>query len=341
VGEGENSVMIVPDVKLDYCDVLLRPKRSDVPSRKHINLIRRFTFKHSPLDLECVPIIASNMDTIGNIAMARTLSKYRMLTSLHKFMSEETLVEFFRDEPVDSSGSFYTLGLKQADWDKLQDVRAQQVDLDLICLDVANGYTECFVEKVRAVRERFPKSIIMAGNVATPEMTQELLLAGADIIKVGIGPGSVCETRIITGVGCPQLSAVMECAEAAHGLGGHICADGGCVNSGDVAKAFGAGADFVMLGGMFAGTDESNTCRFYGMASEEAQDKHSDGVADYSTAEGKGVDVPRKGPVTNVLQQIQGGLRSACSYVGARSLKDLPKCATFVRVNRTHNQVFS
>lgn len=341
MGEGEGSMMIVPDVKLDYCDVLLRPKRSDAPSRKHIKLLRKFTFKHSSLNLECVPIIASNMDKIGTIAMARTLSKYRMLTCLHKFMSEETLIEFFGTEPVDSSGSFYTIGLKQGDWNKLHSVSAKHVNLNLICLDVANGYTEFFVKRVQTVRDRFPQSIIMAGNVATPEMTQELLLAGADIVKVGIGPGSVCETRIVTGVGYPQLAAVMECAEAAHGLGGHICADGGCVYPGDVAKAFGAGADFVMLGGMFAGTDETGPGRFYGMASEEAQNKHSGGVPAYSTAEGKSVEMARKGPVTDVLQQIQGGLRSACSYVGARCLKDLPKCATFVRVNRTHNQVFN
>ncbi len=326
------------DVKLDYCDVLLRPKRSDAPSRKDIALTRTFKFKHCDHMIECIPIIAANMDTIGTPAMAKALTQRHMLTCLHKFLPADELVEFYQDT-FWSAGSFYTLGLKKEDWDKLMELESA-LPHTLLCLDAANGYTEFFVENVRDLRKWFPKSLIMAGNVATQEMTQELLLAGADIVKIGIGPGSVCETRIVTGVGYPQLSAVMECAEVAHGLGGHICADGGCVTPGDVAKAFGAGADFVMLGGMLAGTDESGGQKFYGMASQEAQDTHYAGGKDYITPEGKCVEVDTAGPVDKVLQRITGGLRSACSYVGASCLKDLPKCATFVRVNRTHNQVF-
>ena len=226
-----------------------------------------------------------------------------------------------------------------------------------ICLDVANGYSNAFVDFIREVRDCFPDVAIMAGNVATKEMVQEYLFAGADIVKVGIGPGSVCTTRKITGVGYPQLSAVIECADAAHGLGGHICADGGCKTSGDVAKAFGAGADFVMVGGLLAGHDECRgevftevanletgeeckVMRFHGMSSREAMEEHYGGVASHRAPEGKEVEVPYRGPVENTVQEILGGLRSACTYSGAKSLKDLSKCTTFVRVNRTHNTVF-
>ncbi len=200
------------------------------------------------------------------------------------------------------------------------------------------------------MREAHPDSIIIAGNVVTGEMVEELLLSGADIVKVGIGPGSVCTTRIKTGVGYPQLSAIIECADAAHGLSGQIISDGGCTNPGDIAKAFGAGADFVMLGGMFAGHDEcggdvverdgKRVMLFYGMSSETAMSKHSGGVADYRASEGKTVHVPYRGPVDDTVKDILGGLRSACTYVGAHQLKELTKRTTFVRVREQHNPVF-
>jgi GMP reductase len=203
---------------------------------------------------------------------------------------------------------------------------------------------------VQRIRAAHPQLVIMAGNVVTGEMTEELLLSGADIVKVGIGPGSVCTTRKMTGVGYPQLSAVIECADAAHGLGGHICADGGCTTPGDVAKAFGAGADFVMLGGMFAGHDESGGelverngekfKRFYGMSSKTAMEKYAGGVAEYRAAEGKEVLVPYRGPVADTVQEILGGVRSACTYVGARRLKEFSKRTTFVRVTQQANEVF-
>lgn len=205
---------------------------------------------------------------------------------------------------------------------------------------MANGYTEFFQNKVKEIRESFPNAVIMAGNVATPEMVQELLISGAaDIVKIGIGPGSVCNTRMVTGVGYPQLSAIIECADAAHGLNGLVCADGGCKNSGDVAKAFGGGADFVMLGGMFAGCDECEgqwgsgrkTFKFYGMSSKEAQDKYNGGMSEYRASEGDCVTIPAKGPAKDTVQHILGGLRSACAYVGAGRLKDLSKCTTFIR----------
>jgi GMP reductase len=191
----------------------------------------------------------------------------------------------------------------------------------------------------------------MAGNVVTGEMVEQLILSGADIVKVGIGPGSVCTTRIKTGVGYPQLSAIIECADAAHGLKGHVCADGGCTVPGDVAKAFAAGADFVMLGGMFAGHDECSGDiieengktykRFYGMSSAEAMIKYKGTVADYRASEGKSVNVPYRGKADVTVQDILGGVRSTCTYVGASRLKELSKCTTFIRVQQQINNIYT
>ena len=331
-------------VKLDFCDVLIRPKRSDAPSRSSIGLVRTFKCTASDRTIECVPIIASNMSTTGTFEMADALMRCRMLTALHKFYPLDELVTYFTRQHS-STSAFYTLGIKDEEFEKLN-AFAQISTPDKLCMDVANGYTKYFVEKVKRLRERFQHTIIMAGNVATPDMTQELILAGADIVKIGIGPGSVCTTRLKTGVGYPQLSAVIECADAAHGLRGLICADGGCTTSGDIAKAMGGGADFVMLGGMLAGTDEcggtvsDGKMEFFGMSSVEAQEEFSGGVKNYAAAEGKCVELDCKGPVRPLLRDIKGGLRSACAYVGAAELKELSKCTTFVRVARTHNQVY-
>jgi len=225
-------------------------------------------------------------------------------------------------------------------------------DISFAGLDVANGYTINFVKVIEDLRKLIPESTIIAGNVVTADMTQELILAGADIVKVGIGPGSVCTTRTKTGIGYPQLSAVMECADAAHGVGGHIIADGGCTSSGDIVKAFASGADFVMIGGLLAGHDECNGelvfeddnadpigMKFYGMASKTAMNKHGFN-REYRGEEGKTVTVPYKGPVKNTVLDILSGIRSACTYVGAKRLKDLSKCATFIRVNNTHNRIY-
>ena len=228
---------------------------------------------------------------------------------------------------------------------------ATNKDLKMICIDVANGYREVFLQFVRKVRKEFSDKIIIAGNVATREMTEALILAGADIVKVGIGPGSVCTTRKVAGVGYPQLSAISECADAAHGLNGHVMSDGGCSSPGDVSKAFAAGADFVMLGGMLAGHDESGGeviddgsgskyKSFYGMSSARAMETHYGEVAGHRAPEGKEVRVPYRGALEVTIQSILGGLRSACSYVGARRIKDLPKCTTFIRVSMTTNEVF-
>merc|ERR1712217_397776 len=218
-------------------------------------------------------------------------------------------------------------------------------------VDVANGYAEAFVQCIRDLRKRFPEVTIMAGNVVTKEMTEELIFSGADIVKVGIGPGSVCTTRKQTGVGYPQLSAVLECADGAHGLGGRIISDGGCTCPGDVAKACGAGADFVMLGGMLAGHEE---CAgevvqegddyfkvFYGMSSDTAMKKHAGGVAEYRSSEGKTVKVPYRGPIDETVRDIMGGMRSACTYIGADKIEELPTRTTFIRVTQQLNTVFT
>jgi GMP reductase len=351
---GGLAVRVETELKLDFDDVLIRPKRSVAPSRASVDLQRNYRFRNALPQAEWtgVPILASNFDTIGTFKMAEVLHDLNMLTALHKYYPLEQLVDFFTHNAARRS-TFYTLGIRDEDFDKLKTfVRKTANHARLICVDAANGYTKFFVDRVKQVRALCPGAVLLAGNVATPEMVQELLISGeADIVKVGIGPGSVCTTREMTGVGYPQLSAISECADAAHGSKGHICADGGCRRPGDVAKAFGAGADFVMLGGMLAGTDECEgewvtaegrrqALKFYGMSSAEAQEKHHGGVKDYCAAEGRCVEVPYQGPAGRVLQEVLGGLRSACAYVGADRLKDLSKCCTFVRCTRTHHAVF-
>lgn len=338
------------DIKLDFKDVLIRPKRSALPSRAEVDIQREFTFKHSRRPYRGIPIIGANMDTVGTFEMARALAPFGLSVALHKHYGADQLVEFFRTLDMKST-VFYSMGITKSDHEKFEHVirRAGEV-VGYACVDVANGYTEGFVKFIEKFRETYPKLTIMAGNVVTGEMTEELILSGADIVKVGIGPGSVCTTRSMTGVGYPQLSAVIECADAAHGLGGLICADGGCVAPGDLAKAFGGGADFVMLGGMLAGhaecsgevveKDGRQYKRFYGMSSRTAMEKYAGGVAEYRASEGKEVLVEYRGPVAGTVQEILGGVRSACTYVGARKLKELTKRTTFVRVSTQTNDVF-
>ena len=337
---------IIENTKLDFSDVLISPKRSQLTSRKDADLTRQFTFKHSNHQWRGVPIIASNMDHTGTLKMHGVLSQYDMLTALCKF--ENWFDAWIPSQSEPDSNLIQTIGL---------DRNLDELDYDdsmWICLDVANGYTERFNDFVSLMRnhEATKEKIIIAGNVCTPEATEQILLAGADIVKIGIGPGSVCTTRKMTGVGYPQLSCIIECADAAHGLGGHVMSDGGCVSPGDIAKAFGAGTDFVMLGGMLAGHDECSgevkndwpdgqTMEFYGMSSDDAQIKYYGEKQSHRAAEGKKVQVPYKGPVKNTVQDILGGLRSACTYAGAKNIKALPKCTTFVKVNRQLNEVYS
>ena len=375
---------IEEDVKLDYKDVLIRPKRSTLKSRSQVSLGRKTNFRNYNPDYDLneyhyqgIPIMASNMDGVGTFEMADKLAEGEIFTCLVKTYSADELIEYFNGPVERTECVAMSIGTSDSDYNKLHQVKKESDNkLKYVCIDIANGYSDHFAQHVRKVRAEFPDLVIIAGNVVTREMTEELILAGADIVKVGIGPGSVCTTRIQTGVGYPQLSAVMECADAAHGLGGHIIADGGCTCPGDVAKAFAAGADFVMLGGMLAGHDEgggnvitkryqTNELRleeiadlgktwnssnliieekqfvqFYGMSSESANDKHFGGLKNYRSSEGRTVLVPYRGPVAKTVQDILGGVRSTCTYAGAKKIKQLPKCATFIRCTQTHNPIY-
>ncbi|MCG9793603.1 GMP reductase [Flavobacterium algicola] len=343
---------IETDLKLGFKDVMIRPKRSTLSSRAEVTLERNFNFLHSSTSWSGLPIFAANMDTVGTFEMAKVLAKEKIFTAIHKHY---TIAEWntFLDALAPELFQYIAVstGTGKNDAKKLRDILDGHPSLQFICIDVANGYSEHFVNFLKETRKEYPDKVIIAGNVVTGEMVEELLLAGADIIKVGIGPGSVCTTRVKTGVGYPQLSAIIECADAAHGLGGHIISDGGCVTPGDVAKAFGAGADFVMLGGMLAGHEESGGelvevdgnkfKQFYGMSSTTAMNKHVGGVADYRASEGKTVTIAYKGKVLHTIMDILGGLRSTCTYVGASRLKELTKRTTFIRVSEQENRIYT
>lgn len=343
---------IEEDIKLGFKDVLIRPKRSTLKSRSEVNLMRLFTFKYSNNKWCGIPIIAANMDTIGTFKMAVSLSDFNILTAIHKYYSLDDWKKFINmsSEKV-LENIIVSIGTSDLDFLKIQKILSLSSQLKYICIDVANGYSEYFVSFLKKIRDTFPNKIICAGNVVTGEMVEELILSGADIVKVGIGPGSVCTTRIKTGVGYPQLSAIIECADAAHGLNGQIISDGGCVVSGDIAKAFGGGADFIMLGGMLSGHYECDGeiikenfkefMLFYGMSSTAAMTRYFGKIKKYRASEGKTVKVPFRGNVDVTVRDILGGLRSACTYVGAQKLKELTKRTTFIRVNEQENRIFN
>jgi GMP reductase len=340
------------DIKLGFKDVMIRPKRSTLSSRSEVSLERKFKFLHGGNPWEGIPIMAANMDTVGTMEMATALAKHQLFTAIHKHYTPAQWKKYMLGGGAKIVERIaISTGTSKADAEKLAVILKENPSLRFICIDVANGYSEKFVAFVKSTRYKHPGKVIIAGNVVTGEMVEELLLAGADIIKVGIGPGSVCTTRVKTGVGYPQLSAIIECADAAHGLGGQIISDGGCKVPGDVAKAFGGGADFVMLGGMFAGHTESGGAlvekedgtkykQFYGMSSETAMEKYASGVAEYRASEGKTIQIPYRGNVNDTVLDILGGLRSTCTYVGAQSLKELTKRTTFIRVQEQHNEWF-
>ncbi|QCI20353.1 GMP reductase [Buchnera aphidicola (Brachycaudus cardui)] len=343
---------IEEDIKLGFKDVLIRPKRSTLKSRSQVDLIRNFSFKYSSMIWSGIPIIAANMDTIGTFKMVKSLSDFNILTAVHKYYSLEDWKNF-----INSSSShvlnhvIVSIGTANCDFIKIKKIFLLSSEIKYICIDVANGYSEHVVSFLKLIRDSFPDKIICAGNVVTGEMVEELILSGADIVKVGIGPGSVCTTRVKTGVGFPQLSAIIECADAAHGLGGQIISDGGCTVSGDIAKAFGGGADFVMLGGMLSGHKEcageiveENSKKymlFYGMSSISAMQRYTGKIAGYRASEGKTVKIPFRGYVNATIRDILGGLRSSCTYVGAEKLKELTKRTTFIRVTEQENCIFN
>jgi GMP reductase len=307
---------IESDVKLDFCDVLLKPKRSTIESRKDVDLEREFKFRWSVKTWKGIPIISANMTSVTTVAVAEKMIDRHMLACQPKN------VEFpwWGPDLIPSVGLEGTVC--PSDW---------------VAIDVPNGYIEAVIDFTKKLRNGYGDSVtLIVGNVVTAEQTEALILAGADIVKVGIGSGAACSTRIKTGVGMPQLSAVIECADAAHGLGGHIISDGGCTTPGDIVKAFAGGADFVMLGGMLAGHDE-NGSDFYGSSSERGNGELAGGLKDYRASEGWELKLPNRGPLERTLQDIEGGIRSACAYTGSRSIKELPKRATFIQVNRVAN----
>lgn len=367
-------MFIEKEPQLDFKDVLIRPKRSALSSRSSVSLVKQYKFKHSVYPWQGIPIIAANMDTVGTMTMAKSLANHQCMTAIHKHYNEKQLIEFFGQDNSKKSKqlkkenkhhiqhSFYSMGIIDKDLEKFNNVlntvgywRENIPDEDnfgikMVCVDVANGYMQSFVDFCKDFRKKHPKLILMAGNVVTGDIVEELIFAGVDIIKAGIGPGSACTTRKVAGVGRPQLSTVIETADHAHGLNGHLCSDGGCTVPADLSKAFGAGADFVMLGGMLAGHTESEMkpfekngkqyLKFYGMSSSEAMKKHVGSVAKYRASEGKVVEVPYKGDIETTISTILGGVRSACTYVGAHTLKELPKRTTFYQVTSQTNDIF-
>ena len=332
------------DIKLDFIDVLIRPKRSTLSTRSEVDVTKTVKFVNSKQTWEGVPIITSNMDTIGTFDMYNVLKNYKMITCLSKHYE-------INDFPENLDREYYMLstGINDQEWRKLQGL-IQHLNPKFVCVDVANGYMSKLIEFVKKLREAYPNLVIACGNVVSREMVEELIInGGADIIKCGIGSGSVCTTRLQTGVGMPQLSAVMECSDAAHGINGAIISDGGITCPGDVSKALGAGADFVMLGSMLSGHEEcagdlqeidgQKYKLFYGMSSSTAMNKYSGGVAKYRSSEGKTVKIRYKGPVSETINDILGGVRSTCTYIGANRIKDVPKCTTFMMVNRQVNTI--
>lgn len=337
---------ILDDVKLDYSDVLLLPKMSEYSSRSEVNLERTLKFKYSTETWTGVPIMVSNMDTTGTVEMALELQKHKVITCLYKYYK-------YSDIPPELDKNYYaiTTGIQENNLTNLYEIM-DKIDPKFICLDVANGYMKKFINVCRMIREKYPSKIIIAGNVCTSEGVMDLVMNGkVDIVKVGIGNGSCCTTRKQTGIGYPQLSSVIECSDTAHGIDAHIISDGGMQVIGDFAKAYAGGADFVMSGSMFAGHTETNGVLFeqddkkfklfYGMSSTTAMDKYNGGVAKYKSSEGKTVKIPYKGPVENTIYDIMGGIRSSMTYMGAKKIKDIPKCSTFIRVNRQLNTIFN
>jgi len=338
---------ISSDVKIDFDDVLISPKRSSISSRKEVDLIR--TFKMKTNTIIGTGICSANMHTTGSFEMSKAMAKQQMLSALSKHYTIEEYIKFYDEmHYTEHCLAFFTVGMSENDRKRFKKVSdGSKNPPKLLCIDIANGYSQKFLDEVKYYRDAFPYLTILAGNVATPEMTEALLLGGADIVKVGIGSGANCLTRKVTGIGYPQLSAVIECADAAHGLDGYIMSDGGCKNIGDICKAMCAGADFVMLGGMLAAHDECNGLievdgvkRFehYGMSSNKAMADHKMGKKDYRASEGRETVLPAKGELSKTLIEISGGLRSCCSYIGARNIRHMAKCAHFVRCN-AHSQL--
>lgn len=333
--------------KLDFSNVLIRPKRSTINSRSEVDLNRNFKFKYSSYDWTGIPIISANMDTTGTFQVHESLTKHNIITALHKFYNKDDYLQQNNDGGLDPDFFMVSTGIGEGSIEKLLEIQ-NVVPFKWICIDIANGYINKLVEFCKKVRSTFPQHRIIAGNVVTREMVEELILEGkVDGVKVGIGPGAACTTRIKTGVGMPQLSAIIECSDAAHGVGGLIIGDGGITCPGDMSKAFGGGADFVMVGSAFAGHDENpgdvieeNSQKyklFHGMSSKKAMETHYGKMAEYRSSEGRELKIKYKGPIVNTVTDYLGGLRSTCTYINAPTIKQMAKCTTFIQVSQQVN----
>ena len=333
--------------KLDFSNVLIRPKRSTINSRSEVDLNRTFKFKYSSYDWTGVPIISANMDTTGTFQLHESLRKHNIITALHKFYNKNDYLQQNNDGTLYPDLFMVSTSIGEGSIEKLVEIQ-NVVPFKWICTDIANGYINKLVEFCKKVRSTFPEHRIIAGNVVTREMVEELILEGkVDGVKVGIGPGAACTTRIKTGVGMPQLSAIIECSDAAHGVGGLIIGDGGITCPGDMSKAFGGGADFVMVGSAFAGHDENpgdvieeNSQKyklFHGMSSKKAMETHYGKMAEYRSSEGRELKIKYKGPIVNTVTDYLGGLRSTCTYINAPTIKQMAKCTTFIQVSQQVN----
>ena len=361
---------ILSEVYLDYSDILIRPKMGiNLNSRKDVNLQRLFKFKHGQTRTG-LGVFNANMATVGNFVIAKKLLLKGMFATIHKHYTMDEIGGFItsaRQENIPLDNLFITIGLKNID-DEIQKLKDLESKYDWksprnICIDAPNFYIQKALDVLSRVRADFPDAVIMAGNIASGDICLKLL-DYADIIKCGIGSGSACLTRKQTGCGTPMVSLILECADIAHSVGGHICADGGIVDVGDICKALCLNADFVMAGGMFAGTDEAEGDviekhyetseiidgkpviqtkyfkQYYGMSSEYANNKFAGGMGNYKTSEGRELLIPYTGALDKILQDITGGIASCCTYIGATSVKHLSKCATIIQVHNQLNKVF-
>lgn len=333
--------------QFDFKDVLIRPKRTILSSRSEVDLVRKFTFPNTKTIWEGVPIIAANMDTTGTFGVYDVLSKYKIITCFHKFYCLQDYKKKMEEDGLDSNHFMISTGIDEKNLPNLRKI-VNITGAKWLCVDIANGYIKKLIDFCARCRTLFPEMIIVAGNVATREMVEELIINGkVDVVKVGIGPGAACLTRLKTGVGVPQLSAIIDCADAAHGLNGSIIGDGGITCPGDMAKAFGGGADFVMCGSVFSGHDENpgevitqyatNYKLFYGMSSAHAQNKHYGKMEKYRSSEGRVLKVEYKGKLDNTVLDYLGGIRSTCTYINSKCIKNIPKCTTFLLVTQQLN----
>lgn len=337
---------ILTETELDYSDVLILPARSTITSRKEIILEREIVFKHSRQVWRGVPLVCANMDNLGSFTMADTLSEYHILTCLTKHYPLKELVTYFNLPTTNLDYVSYSLGISDSDLEKFNLFR-QEAPVRIVTIDTPNGYMERFVGFCNELRSNNPDVTIIAGNVCTGEMVEELALNGVDCVKAGIGGGAQCTTRMKSAIGRSMVSMILECADKAHHHEIQLMSDGGITCPGDACISFAVGADFSMVGSQWASTKETGAdiieengkqfMVFYGMSSSMAQKAHEEGLKSYRASEGRVSKLPYKGSIHPIIRDYLGGLRSCCSYVGSNSLKSLPRKATLVKVNNRLN----